>query len=129
MKTQRIALVIGVCAAVALGTAAPANADGPWVAAAFSPSTSDVEYAHGSAPLTEVQASAMSGCGQRHVDCTPAGSSPECMEVATDTDTGRWDTGYGPSREAAAQDLNQRLGLIPGTIPPERAHCAWDPVP
>jgi hypothetical protein len=128
MKSHRIALAMGLGAAVAFGTAGPANADGPWVAAAFSPSTSDVEYSHGLAALPAVQANAMSGCSRTHGDCTPAGSTQQCMEVASDTDTRRWDTGYGPSREAAAVDLNQKLGLNPGIIPAARAHCAWDPM-
>lgn len=128
MKSHRIVLAIGLSAAASFGPAGPANADGPWVAAAFSPSTSDAEYAHGSAALPAVQASAMSGCSNTHVDCVPAGSTQQCMEVATDTDTRRWDTGYGPSKEAAALDLNQRLGLNPGIIPPAKAHCAWDPM-
>jgi hypothetical protein len=105
-------VVFAVGAALALAVPGQANADAPWGAIAYSPSTNGANW--GTGPTTKAaEDAAYNQCSTNANDCTAAAWTQTCAAVVTNNQG--WGGGTGATREAAIQNANtaQDLGGAP----------------
>ncbi len=106
-------LVTVIASAAAFGAtmvvpAPAAQADGPYVAMAYSPSTDDAYYANASSQDNAEQ-KAMQACKQEHSDCTDGGSTDRCMAIGWNSQ--KWASAFG---DTAAQAVAAAQAKFPG---------------
>lgn len=104
MKICAPVLAAGVIAA-ALGSAPPANADVPWVAAAASPSHNRFDFSPGSTS-DDAQQRVMAFCNGKYPDCIYVISGQQCVAAAVMN--GQAFGGQGATKDAAEQNAEQQ---------------------
>src|SRR5271163_4544087 len=108
-------LAVASGAALALAMPAEANADRPFGAMAYSPSTNTVAW--GTGPTRQAaQDAAYNQCSANTEDCAwAAWTKGGCAAVVQGAPPG-WGGGSGPTKDAAIQAANQNMGGAPGQV-------------
>ncbi len=120
-------IVAGAVLAGSVALAAPAHADGGWVAAANSPSHEQMEFAWG-IDQAGAESRALAQCVQveRASDCQLLASGPDCLAVAWDGDQpiNHAHGVSGGGREAVVRAAIAAAGPYANDI---QSRCSWDP--
>lgn len=89
--------------------APPAQADGPYVAMAYAPSSGDVYTVSGPSSRTTAEQEALNDCQKKHGDCKMVGSTDKCMALVYSSE--HYDVAYG---DTAGQAVSAAQAKISG---------------
>jgi hypothetical protein len=136
MKTKAARLLLLVGAAMAVATPALAGADPAYVGVAVGYQVSGTPQGlpYVSSTAEGAQQGAMQNCLARLSACAPAGTSRQCIGIATGVGT-QWDSAEGPDKATAETNARAKLAKVaaglplPDTLgdgPVTTAACSWD---
>jgi hypothetical protein len=136
MKICAAAPLLLVGAAIAVATPASAGADTAYVGVAVGHQVSGAPQGlpYVSSTAEGAQQGAMQDCQAHLVACAPAGTSPQCIGIATGVGT-QWDSAEGPDKPTAETNARAKLAKVVAGLPlPDTpvdepvmmAACSWD---
>ncbi|GAB5008166.1 hypothetical protein JHV675_03950 [Mycobacterium avium subsp. hominissuis] len=136
MKVKAVPHLLLVGAAIAVATPASAVADPAYVGVAvgYQASGAPQGLPHVSSTAVGAQQGAMQDCQARLSACAPAGTSTQCIGVATGVGK-QWDSAEGPDKPTAETNARAKLVKVTAGLPlPDTsgdelattAACSWD---
>jgi hypothetical protein len=134
IKAARLLLLVG--AAIAVATPASAGADPAYVGVAVGHQVTGAPQGlpYVSSTADGAQQGAMQNCQAQLVACAPAGTSRQCIGIATGVGT-QWDSAEGPDKPTAETNARAKLAKVAaglplpdmvGDEPVTTAACSWD---
>jgi hypothetical protein len=136
MKIKAVPLLLLMGAAIAVATPASAGADPAYVGVAvgYQASGAPRGLPYVSSTAAGAQQGAMRDCQAHLFACAPAGTSPQCIGIATGVGK-QWDSAEGPDKSAAQINARAKLATVvaglplpdtSGDEPATTAACSWD---
>ena len=136
IKVKAVPHLLVVCVAIAVATSAPAGADAAYVGVAvgYQASGAPRGIPYVSSSPAGAQAGAMQDCQAHLFACAPAGTSSQCIGIATGVGK-QWDSAEGPDRSTAETNARVKLAKVAAGLPlPDSggddaattAACSWD---
>jgi hypothetical protein len=136
MKIKAAPSLLLVGAAIAVATPASAGADPAYVGVAVGHQVSGAPQGlpYVSSTADGAQQGAMQNCQAHLFACAPAGTSRQCIGIATGLGT-QWDSAEGPDKPTAETNARAKLAKVAAGLPlPDMtadgpvttAACSWD---
>jgi hypothetical protein len=136
MKVKAVPPLLLVGVAFAVATPAPAGADPAYVGVAvgYQASGAPRGLPYVSSSPAGAQQGAMQDCQAHLFACAPAGTSTQCIGIATGVGK-QWDSAEGPDRPSAETNARAKLAKVAaglplpdtsGDEPATTAACSWD---
>lgn len=136
MKIRTAASPLLMGALIAFVTPASAGADPAYVGVAvgYQPSGAPQGLPYVSSTAAGAQQGALQACRTRLFACAAAGTSPQCIGIATGFGT-HWESAEGPDTSAAMTNARDKLTKLmagvplpdtTGDEPRTTAACSWD---
>src|SRR5579875_3879741 len=136
MKIKAAPPLLLVAAAIAVATPASAGAEPAYVGVAvgYQASGAPQGLPYVSSTAAGAQQGAMQHCQAQLSACAPAGTSTQCIGIATGVGK-QWDSAEGPDRPTAETNARAKLAKVAaglplpdttGDEPATTAACSWD---
>jgi hypothetical protein len=136
MKIKAVPSLLLVGAAIAVAIPASAGADPAYVSVAvgYQASGAPQGLPYVSSTAAGAQQGAMQNCQAHLSACAPAGTSTQCIGIATGVGK-QWDSADGPDKPTAETNARAKLATVTaglplpdtsGDEPATTAACSWD---